>query len=259
MAFLYPSFGCYRLKNLLSEKGIILNSSTVQSVLKKNELGNKKQRYLSLEKRCLLNGIPLTKEQIEFINKQKKPIAFQQIESSKPGELLSQDNLYIGKIKGIGCIYLHTVVDTFSSYGFVHLATTKKPENSVEILENKVVPFYKKENIATKNLLTDNGTEFCGRNQHLFEMCLRKNELLHKRTAVNRPQSNGFVERFHRTLLEEFIGIAFRIKYYHSIDSLQNDLDKWLEYYNYERSHLGYRNVGRTPYQTLQLFSTNKE
>jgi hypothetical protein len=71
---------------------------------------------------------------------------------------------------------------------------------------------------------------------------------------VRRPQTNGFVERFNRTVLDEFFRVAFRQKLYESVESLQMDLDKWLQEYNYERSHPGYRNQGRCPWQTIDMF-----
>ncbi|MDI6799911.1 MAG: integrase core domain-containing protein, partial [Actinomycetota bacterium] len=62
---------------------------------------------------------------------------------------------------------------------------------------------------------------------------------------------NGFVERFNRTILDEFFRTAFRKKFYGSIEELQKDLDVWLKFYNHERPHRGYRNLGRRPYETF--------
>ncbi len=65
------------------------------------------------------------------------------------------------------------------------------------------------------------------------------------------PRTNGFVERFNRTVLAEFFREAFRKKFYSSVDELQKDLDKWLGHYNHERPHRGYRNQGRRPHETF--------
>ena len=70
---------------------------------------------------------------------------------------------------------------------------------------------------------------------------------------MGRPRTNGFVERFNRTVLDEFFRTAFRKKLYESVEALQNDLDKWLHHYNYERPHRGYRNMGRRPIETVEL------
>lgn len=60
------------------------------------------------------------------------------------------------------------------------------------------------------------------------------------------------MERFNRTVLDEFFRTAFRKKFYESVDVLQTDLDVWLHYYNYERPHRGYRNMGRRPIETFE-------
>jgi hypothetical protein len=50
---------------------------------------------------------------------------------------------------------------------------------------------------------------------------------------------------------EEFYSVAFRRTFYESVDQLQRDLDTYLEFYNRERAHQGYRTKGRTPYQAF--------
>ncbi len=65
------------------------------------------------------------------------------------------------------------------------------------------------------------------------------------------PETNGFCERFHRTVKEEFYAVVFRKKFYESVDELQRDLDAYIPFYNRERAHQGYRTKGRTPYQAF--------
>jgi hypothetical protein len=59
------------------------------------------------------------------------------------------------------------------------------------------------------------------------------------------------VERFHKTILNEFYRIAFRKKLYGSIEDLQADLDQWLEVFNRSRPHQGRWCFGKTPMQTF--------
>lgn len=94
---------------------------------------------------------------------------------------------------------------------------------------------------------------------HLYEIFLDFNDIQHRYTKVGNPRTNGFVERFNRTVLDEFFRTAFRKKLYESVDALQNDLDAWLNYYNHERPHRGYRNMGRRPFETFELTKTHME
>jgi transposase InsO family protein len=68
---------------------------------------------------------------------------------------------------------------------------------------------------------------------------------------VRRPQSNGFVERFHRTLLDEHFRVAGRTTWYESVEQMQSDLDAYLQTYNEKRPHQGRMMEGRTP---LKMF-----
>ena len=64
-------------------------------------------------------------------------------------------------------------------------------------------------------------------------------------------ETNGFVERFHRTVLDEFFRLVFRTKFYETVEALQTDLDAWLVEYNTQRPHQGYRNRGRRPLDVI--------
>src|SRR5437762_850201 len=100
-------------------------------------------------------------------------------------------------------------------------------------------------------VLTDRGTEFCGRESHEYELYLAVEDIDHSRTKAKSPQTNGICERFHRTLLDEFYRVAFRKKIYRTIEELQTDLDAWLVDYNEQRPHQGRWCFGKTPMQTF--------
>lgn len=144
------------------------------------------------------------------------------MESNRPGELLSQDTFYVGHLKGVGKVYLNTPVDTYGSYAFGFLHTSKQPEAAVALLHNNVLPFYKNLDLTVQAVLTDNGREFCGKDSHPYEIILALNEIEHQHTQVRRPQTNGFVEKFNRTVLDEFFRTALRTKFYESVESLQH-------------------------------------
>ena len=176
------------------------------------------------------------------------------VESSRPGELLNQDTFFVGHLKGVGKVYLHTVVDTYSSYAFSFLHVSKQPEAAVAVLRNEALPFYSERGLRVEKVLTDNGREFCGGEGHPYRIYLTLNEVEHRTSKVGRLQTNGFVERFNRTALEEFFREAFWRKLYESVEALQRDLDEWLIYYNRERPHQGYRNIGRRPLEKIEEY-----
>src|SRR5690606_41568292 len=78
-----------------------------------------------------------------------------------------------------------------------------------------VLPFFEKHEAKITTILSDNGREFCGRpDSHPYEIFLQLEEIEHRTTKVRRPQSNGFVERLHKTLLDEHFRIKGREKWY---------------------------------------------
>ena len=252
-----PTWGCARLSNHLRLQGISVSGPTIQNLLNKNGMGKRYDRLLKLEEKALKEKLELTVEQIAAIEKANPCFAERHIESSKPGELLGQDTFLVGTLKGVGKVYLQAVVDTYGSYAFGYLPVGKVPEQAVAILHNDVLPQYQEWGLKVSAILTDNGREYCGREHHPYELYLALNDIEHRKTKIKSPRTNGFVERFNRTALDEFFRKIFREKYYESVEALQKELDAWLKYYNYERPHQGYRNLGKRPFDTVKSFVKN--
>ena len=243
----HPAWGCCRLSAMLKLEGLSVSSPTVQNILAKHGMATRYDRPLKLEERAAGEAIPLSAEQVALIEKANPAFAERHVESSRPGELLSQDLFYVGHLKGVGKVYLDAVVDTFGSYAFGFRHAGKLPEAAVAVLHNDVLPFYRDRGLAVGAILTDSGKEYCGTDAHPYELYLALNDAEHRTTRVRHPWTNGFVERFRRTVLDEF----FRTAFYASAEALQADLDAWLVHYNTERPHLGYRNHGKRPLDTI--------
>jgi transposase InsO family protein len=249
-----PMWGCVRLSDQLKLQGLSVSSPTIQKILIKHGMASRYERLLKLEAKALKEKIKLTDEQVKAIEKANPCFKERRVESKRPGELLSQDTFYVGHLKGCGKVYMQAVVDTYGSYAFAYLHTGKLPEHAAAVLHNDVLPQYETWGLAVKTVLTDNGREYCGKCSHPYELYLELNDIAHRTTRVKRPQSNGFVERFNRTVLDEFFRPAFRQKFYESVDALQQDLDQWLQQYNTQRPHRGYRNMGKKPIDTIMRF-----
>ncbi len=161
--------------------------------------------------------------------KQDDDVAHGEINTAHPGYLGSQDTFYVGTIKSVGRIYQQTFVDTYSKWAAAKLYTTKTPITSADLLNDRVVPFFIEQGMGVIRILTDRGTEYCGKPEnHNYQLYLALNDIAHPRTKANHPQTNGICERFHKTILQEFYQVAFRRKIYQSIEELQHDLDDWI-------------------------------
>uniref|UniRef100_UPI001D13FB72 IS481 family transposase n=1 Tax=Xenorhabdus sp. BG5 TaxID=2782014 RepID=UPI001D13FB72 len=252
-AVAFPAHGQHRASNELRQKGISVSGSGVRSIWQRHDLENFRKRLKALEKKVTTEGIILSEAQIAA--REKKALddeACGEIDTAHPGYLGSQDTFYVGNLKGVGRLYQQTFIDTYSKVVHCKLYTSKTPITAAELLNDRVLPFYESQALPMLRILTDRGTEYCGRVEHHdYELYLAINDIDHTKTKARSPQTNGICERFHRTLLQEFYQITFRKKLYSDIEDLQADLDNWLWYYNNERTHQGKMCCGRTPMDTL--------
>ena len=98
----------------------------------------------------------------------------------------------------------------------------------------------------------DNGREYRGlKERHPYELLLAIKDIEHRQTKPRSPRTNGFVELTNRILLEECFKVQGRQTWYTEPEEIQRDLDRFIQYYNLDRSHQGYRVRGRTPAQAL--------
>lgn len=253
MAIEFPAYGQVRASNELRKRGIFISASGVRSVWLRNDLESFKKRLKILERKSAEEGLVLTESQITALEKKKDDdIACGEIETVHPGYLGSQDTFYVGTLKGVGKIYQQTFVDTYSKVAHCKLYTTKTPITSADLLNDRVLPFFEEYGMGILRMLTDRGTEYCGKvEQHDYQLFLAINDIEHTKTKARSPKTNGICERFHKTILQEFYQVTFRKKIYETLDELQKDLDDWIYFYNHQRTHQGKMCCGRTPMQTF--------
>lgn len=250
----YPAYGQERTANELRKRGVIISGGGVRSVWLRHDLESFKKRLKALETKVANDGIILSDAQLVALEKAKsKREACGEIETMHPGYLGSQDTYYVGNIKGIGRIYQQTFVDTYSRVAICKLYTEKTAITAADHLNDRVIPFFENYDVPLLRILTDRGSEYCGKPEHhAYQLYLAIENIDHSKTKAYSPQTNGICERFHKTMQEECYHVLFRKKFYNTLEELQTDVDTWLVHYNIERPHSGKHCFGKTPMQTFR-------
>lgn len=237
----FPTYGPQRIAYILRRQGITIGRTAVHGVMKRNGLNRRKDR---LEWVRIRSGEIVTRSELETAREKSKS---RHIHADHPGDLVGIDTFYVGCLKGVGRIYQMTGCDTATSFGWAKLYTDKSVFSAINFVEHVRASSY---GVPVNAVLTDNGKEFTthwkGR-CHDFEFFLKRCGIGHHYTQVKHPWTNGFTERLNRTILEEFLQVALRKTRYYTLKQLQDDLDRFMNHYNFNRPHQGYRLKGSAP------------
>ena len=135
--------------------------------------------------------------------------------------------------------YVLGCIDDYSRICWVEVTESVKALDACFAMMDVIMIMNQRYEIQFEEVLTDNGSEFCGGNNnqagHPFERLLMHFGIKHRKTKPYRPQTNGKIERFWRTFDDEVIEGAE----YNSLDELKDSVLGYNFYYNEHRPHQG--------------------
>ena len=142
--------------------------------------------------------------------------------------------------------YFLTIIDVVSRYAFCRLTDTLTAKSTVRFFKE----FLESYRLKPRQVQTDNGHEFLGD----FTKYLEETDVPQAITYPRSPKINGVIERFNRTVQEEFLNRSDDL-YTRDTTKLKENLVKYLYWYNYQRPHKSLKLV--TPHAFLEQLTTN--
>jgi transposase InsO family protein len=127
----------------------------------------------------------------------------------------------------VGTAYLHTVIDDHSRVAYAEICSDEKT-TAIDVLQ-RAVAWFAVRGVVVERVLFDNGSCYCS---HAWRDACTALTITHKRSRPYRPQTNGKIERFHRTLAD---GWAYARRY-DSEAARRDPLPSW-HFYNHHRAH----------------------
>jgi transposase InsO family protein len=143
---------------------------------------------------------------------------------TKPG-YLQMDGLVVYANQVKHCFI--TIIDVYTKYAQVVKVPTLSSKQSLYCYHQFVSQY----TVPIHTIQTDNGSEFL----KSFHAYLETHKIKHVFSYPRSPRVNGYVERFNRTIQEEFIYRTDEL--YYDLDAFQEKLTKYLNWYNFKRPH----------------------
>jgi transposase InsO family protein len=234
----HPGFGPRRIASALARPrwgGLIVSPNGVYKTLVRHGLNTRAKRL------ALVAGYRAPYQP------PREPEPEPHVETSRPGELVGLDCFFVGRLHGTrGPVWQITAIDTYSSFAWADLVVTPPAGPTVEqtsALARRVAAELQRAGWRLERVLSDNGSEF---GRQAFGSRL-PDSVAHSQIRSGRPQTNGHVERLHRTILEECWRPAFARYLQVRFSGLRRDLAHYLHDYNFDREHHGRITQGRHP------------
>jgi transposase len=241
-ALAYPTQGPRRIAEQLAQrryKGWRVSATGAYKILRRHGLRTRWERLARVDGKALAATGLVTERAARRLARRVRPG-----EAGRPGDLVCLDSFYIGKVKGAGRVWQLTACDAAARYGIAQVIRgAPRAAQAAAFWTTRVLPAYRRAGHAVRAVLTDGGTEWRG----AFAVACRRAGIAHRRTQPRPAWSSGAVERLQGTIVTECWRVVLRQPAPLRLEQLQRALQRYLRFYNEQRTLPGTRLQGRTP------------
>jgi transposase len=238
-AIAHPGLGPRRVASELRREkwgAIVVSHVSVWRILRRHGLSTRTRRC------ALVAGYRAPEEPL------REPEPQRHIDAERPGELVGMDCFFVGRLQGThGAVWQLTASDVRSAYAWAELVRCPRGQPTGEqtsAFARRVASELAEAGWRLERVLSDNGGEFRNRT---FTAELARLGVRHRRIHAGRPQTNGHVEARQRTILDECWRPAFARYLHVRFTGLRQELERYLEFFNFDRVHHGRLTQGMIP------------
>ena len=261
-----PELGQRAVAEELTSNGMKVSHNGVRSVWLRYDLETRRKRLEALKAKSEQGELRITEKQMEAFHMLAHRYMDESGEliSKYPGYLLVQDTFTVDKFTDLSPLYLHIAIDSYTRYTFARYYTLNCPKVSSDFLLEYILPWFQKKGIHPKKMLTDRGAEFYQpKTPSDYQILLQQQKIEHLLVkAYNSSELNGLCRQFEKLVETEFFSKIARKGQYTQLQTLQDELDQWLEEYNTDTAQSSRYCYGKTPTETLassiHLYPTSK-
>ncbi len=237
-----PTQGPRRIAAQLAQRrsgGWRLSATGAYKILRRHGLRTRWERLAHLDGRALGAAGLVTERAARRVARKGRPG-----EVGRPGDLVCLDSFYIGNVKGVGRVWQLTACDAAASYGIAQVIRgAPRAPQAAAFWTKRVLPVYRRAGHQVRAVLTDGGAEWRG----AFHTACRVAGIAHRRTQPRPASAYGTLERLQGTIVTECWRVVVRQPRAMRLEHLQRALQRYLRFYNGQRTLRGSRLPGRTP------------
>ncbi|WP_410771450.1 helix-turn-helix domain-containing protein [Fontibacillus sp. BL9] len=261
----FPQDGPRRIYYELQDEGVKTGESGIYNVLRRHGLNRRedRERYASEVKAKKKAGLGSkisptgTQQRAKQLDYHMKDPAH-----AYPGYICFQAIQYIGSFPKVGKVYQYVTLDSYSRLALVKLYNRKSSIQLVEFMRMRIMPLLRTFHLKIDNLVTNKSQEFSTaweRGSHKYTEYLHKHNINSVALSADHPEVFEPLYEFTGILNREFYKPGWQEGTLQSFEMLDQRLNEYMNYYNYQRSYGGEADNGKTPSDMVLDFSGVQE
>ena len=249
----FPQDGPKRIYYELQDEGVRIGESGIYNVLRRNGLSRRedRERYAGeIKAKKKSERRKSNSEGYQAAPQTPLDYRMRDPEHARPGYISFLTIQYIGKLPKAGKVYQYIVLDSYSRLALVKLCNEKSTKQLIDFMRFKIMPLLRTFHLEIENLVTNKSQEFTTaweRGKHAYTEYLLKHNIHSVTFNAGHPEVFQPLHEFTAILAKEFYKPAWHEGRIDCLETLEQQLNEYMNYYNYIRPLEKGQNAGKIP------------